>query len=121
MQFAVGRDGVVVRTDDGGVGPVGVDVLSSPESFALASFPNPFRATATIRYSLEQQLPVRLTVVDVTGRVVANLLDAPGTAGAHTLVWDGCDASGAAVRAGVYFVKMQAGASVTSTKVLRVE
>ncbi|RAK63499.1 LamG-like jellyroll fold domain-containing protein [Hymenobacter edaphi] len=47
----------------------------------LANFPNPFQQHTTISYTLERPAPVRLTVLDATGRLVATLVDAPCPAG----------------------------------------
>jgi hypothetical protein len=117
----VGLGGVVIRTDDGGAPVVGVDGLPAPTSPALASFPNPFHAATTVRWSVVAPQRVTLSVIDVTGREVTTLFDGAAAAGEHATSWEGRDAGGAAVRAGVYFVRMQAGGTIETSKVLRVE
>ena len=50
--------------------------------------PNPTPRRARIDYSLARADRARISVVDVTGRRVATLVDGPVAAGRHSLVWD---------------------------------
>ncbi len=85
-----------------------------PSSFALLpGFPNPFvhggSAQLAIGYQLPQATQVEIAIFDVMGRKVRTLLAGEVAAGNHELRWDGRDAYGRNVSAGVYFYKMQAG------------
>jgi len=96
------------------------DPAALPTSVVLGSpVPNPFRTGTSIRFALPRAGPVRLDVFDVAGRRVATPLDGPRPAGVHVLAWNGTDASGRPVAAGVYFVRLQAGGTVRAAKVLR--
>ena len=53
------------------------------------SFPNPFAETTTIRYSVPQEMTIRLRIYDVLGREVAVLVDARQTPGVYTVEFDG--------------------------------
>ena len=57
-------------------------VESYPLGFAQ-NYPNPFRESTVIRYSLPQTMQVRLTVFDVLGRTVATLVDRQQAAGVY--------------------------------------
>jgi hypothetical protein len=81
--------------------------------------PAPFRDATTIHFSLAGRGPARLAVFDVTGRRVRTLLDAPLAAGPHAVTWDGRDAAGRAVAAGVYFVRLERDGAVSVRKVVR--
>jgi hypothetical protein len=62
---------------------------SAPPAFTLdPNLPNPFNPETTIRYTLAQAGPVRLTVFDVQGRRVATLVDAHQEAGEHRVRWN---------------------------------
>ncbi len=100
--------------------PSGVDgVPETPLLFGLTrSYPNPSRLETTISYALERSVPVRLTVHDVSGRIVATLVDGPAIAGEHTAVWDGRDRSGARAASGVYFARLEAGGSTSSERIV---
>ena len=60
---------------------------------------------AIIAYTLPTGMSVRVRVLDVGGRVVAELADEIQAAGRHEVVWGG---SAAAPPAGVYFVRLEA-------------
>jgi hypothetical protein len=72
------------------------------------SRPNPFAAATTIRFALPAAGPVRLELLDVTGRVVRRIAEGSMAAGTHTLDWNGADASGHPVPAGVYWARLRA-------------
>jgi len=70
--------------------------------------PNPFRATATLTFTLAKPGRVDAAVYDVLGREVRILARrADFTAGPQRLVWDGRDDAGRAARPGTYFVRLQ--------------
>jgi len=74
--------------------------------------PNPFTLSGTAGTTIRLRIsdaaanqPARLDVVDLNGRLVRNLLDAPLAAGLHQQAWDGRDAAGQPVGAGIYYVR----------------
>lgn len=75
-------------------------------------YPNPFRHTATIPYTLTTPALVHADVVDVLGRVVATLLNAHVQPGDHTLRFDAAGLPG-----GLYMYRLTAG-GVTQTRAL---
>jgi hypothetical protein len=97
-----------------------MDVVEAPSGASLEqNFPNPFSPSTRIRFSLGQPGPVRLSVYDVAGRLVTRLLDEQRQAGEHTADWDGRNAFGEPVAAGVYFCRLEhAGASESRAMVL---
>lgn len=83
------------------------------------NFPNPFSPSTRIRFSIAEPGPVRLSVYDVAGRLVARLLDERRDRGEHEVPWDGLNRFGEPVAAGVYFCRMEhAGASESQAMVL---
>jgi hypothetical protein len=70
--------------------------------------PNPSQGPIGISFAVAHETHVRLSVLDVSGRHVATLVDGSRAAGAHHAVWDGTSARGAA-GAGLYFVRYEAG------------
>jgi len=82
----------------------GLHQSASQPSMRLAVFPNPANGVVRVRYTLEQTEPVRLVLLDVTGRLVAELANERQPAGVHTACW-----RAARVPAGVYYCRLQAG------------
>lgn len=82
--------------------------------------PNPWSTgAATIRFALPREADVSLRVVDVAGRVVTVLQEGRRGAGETLTSWDGRDAQGHAVSAGVYFVRLDAD-GITRTRKLTI-
>ncbi|MGQ0722813.1 MAG: VPS10 domain-containing protein [Candidatus Eiseniibacteriota bacterium] len=80
--------------------------------------PNPLAAgDARVRFALSRDAPVSLRIFDVSGRVVVTLVDGARPAGEHIETWDGRDAGGTRVAAGVYFVRLEAAGIVRTRKV----
>ncbi|RLA93471.1 MAG: hypothetical protein DRG69_07030, partial [Deltaproteobacteria bacterium] len=69
------------------VSPTGVD--DAVTAVALRAPVNPTRADAEFAYSVPATGHVSLVIYDVTGRIVATLVDGAVTAGAHSASWDG--------------------------------
>ena len=57
-------------------------------SGALTNSPNPFNPTTTIRFMLEEPSQVNLTVYDMAGREVKNLVNGYTDAGNHEVTFD---------------------------------
>jgi FlgD Ig-like domain/Kelch motif len=70
--------------------------------------PNPFAGRTVLRYSLAQSGPVSLAIYGITGQKVRTLVSENASAGTHEVAWDGRDAFGKPVGAGVYFARFAA-------------
>jgi hypothetical protein len=86
----------------------------------LAAWPNPYRpGSGTLEVEAAVPLPgTRLTVYALSGRWVRTLA---GTAGGGAWTWDGRDASGRRVPAGVYFVAAPGGGALAAARVVVLE
>lgn len=87
----------------------GLEDEPAAPAFALhQNAPNPFARTAVVRFALATRSDVRISVYDVVGRLVRVLSDRSYAPGEHEVIWDGLDARGREVAAGVYFYAMEA-------------
>ncbi len=68
-----------------------------------ANVPNPFNPSTEIRFDLPTAGAVRLSVYDVTGRMVRDLISEHLEPGVHVYTWDGRAGSGQAMASGIYF------------------
>ena len=88
----------------------GVMNTSIPANYWLGNnSPNPFNPTTTIGFNLPQAGEVLLAVFDVTGRLVATLVDGMLQPGEFSYQWDGKNAAGEPVRSSIYFARLEAG------------
>jgi len=97
-----------------------MDMLAVPEEYQLTqNYPNPFNPTTTISFSIPSEGHVQVSVYDITGRLVTNLVDGNLSKGYHDVIWDGSDMFGSNVSAGLYIYSLQAeGVSLTRKMVL---
>lgn len=79
-------------------------ITTAPTTFF--NYPNPFNPSTTIQFVLPHETTVNLTVFDAQGRRVLTLLDEKRFAGINRITWNGKDATGAAVSAGLYFCRL---------------
>lgn len=92
---------------------------SAPARLALVgNWPNPFNPTTTVSFTLPKPAHVRLDVYLVSGRHVRTLADRAYPAGVHRVAWDGTDAGGVALPAGIYLCRMEADGAVMSHKMV---
>jgi hypothetical protein len=87
-----------------------------PASFKLYSnYPNPFNPTTNIRFELPTEARVKLTVYDIVGREVAQLVNNQKPAGKHEVLFDG-----AALASGIYYYRLEAQSSTEARKFIEV-
>ena len=75
----------------------------------LQNYPNPFNPHTVIQYKLAEAGYVELALYNVLGHEIRTLVDRYQEAGVHSVEWDGRNASGAGVAAGVYLYRLRAG------------
>jgi hypothetical protein len=101
---------------------LGVDNQAvSPPVLSLISHPNPFAGTTTIEYSVvHDDGLLQLTILDVRGRVVAQLADDVHARTPTVVRWDGRDSRGRSLPAGIYFARLESRGVVQSKKLVLV-
>lgn len=78
-----------------------------PQDYVLSqNFPNPFNPGTVIHYAVPEQAWVRLTIYDISGRLVYDAVDELQSASHYQVKWEGKNAAGQPVAAGVYVYKM---------------
>ena len=102
-----------------GTDPIGIVSNNSniPKTFTLSqNYPNPFNPTTKIKFGLPTQDYVSLGVYDITGRLVAQLLNGDMKAGTYTYEFEGTDLS-----SGVYFYKLKTSKFTDTKKMILVK
>ena len=83
---------------------------SLPYKFNLKqNYPNPFNPFTTLAYDLPKNSYVSVTIYDMLGVVVNNLINENQNSGFKSIKWDATNNQGEPVSAGVYFYNIQAG------------
>ena len=90
-----------------------------PITFVLhQNFPNPFNPITTLRYDLPSDALVTLSIYDMLGREITQLVNTTQEAGFKSVQWDAKDSMGRPVSAGVYLYQIQAGDFVQTKKMV---
>ncbi|WP_107039009.1 T9SS type A sorting domain-containing protein [Brumimicrobium mesophilum] len=77
------------------------------------NYPNPFANETTVEFSLKETAEVSYSVVDLTGKVVADVNEGNTFAGEHSITIDGSSFAN-----GVYYLNITAGESTVTRKIV---
>jgi len=91
-----GQDGANIGALDVGCEAIlSTDVELIPLQFALnQNYPNPFNPVTTLRYELPENALVNITIYDMMGRVVSNLVSNQQRAGYKSVQWNATNNTG---------------------------
>lgn len=87
-------------------GTVGVPDRVPVTEFSAAAEPNPFQSSTHVKFTLPSAGPVAITVFDLQGRKVRDLVDGTRPAGSQSVDWDGRDAAGRLAPSGPYYIRL---------------
>ena len=86
------------------------NITNSPEKFKLnQNYPNPFNPVTNISYDLREDSYVRITIYDLLGNVIKNLVKSNQSSGYNSFQWNATNDQGQPVSAGVYLYSIEAG------------
>lgn len=92
---------------------------SDPGSFALMqNYPNPFKLSTTIEYTVAKPCNVQIKIYDLFGREVYVSVNEQKPSGKFSVIWNGKDTKGNKLAVGVYYYKLTAGKQVDTKKML---
>lgn len=82
---------------------------SVPTNFSLSqNYPNPFNPSTEIHFSIPSESFVNISVYNILGQLVANLMEKNLAVGNYSIVWDSRVERGNTISTGIYFYKMTA-------------
>ncbi|HNX91913.1 MAG TPA: T9SS type A sorting domain-containing protein [Syntrophomonas sp.] len=112
-----------IRLNGTSAPPGGIDKLQEAlKTFTLLqNYPNPFNPSTTISFSLTQDSPIRVTIYDVNGRQVRELVERHYPAGNHQIRWDGMNDTGMSAAAGAYFYQVKCGEQTITRKMVLIK
>ena len=108
---------------DGNVNHFTLNKVSSiPTEFALSqNFPNPFNPTTSISYSLPENSDISISVYNLTGQKIIELVDDHVNAGMYTVTWNGTNHVGVSVSSGVYIYMLQSDSFTAVKKMILIK
>ena len=108
-------DQILTVTEGQIIVPVEMANNNKPAGYVLSqNYPNPFNPSTTIEYSIPERTDVKLTVINIVGEEVAELVNQIMDAGSYSVEFS---AKGG-LPSGVYFYSLQAGNFITNKKMI---
>ncbi|MFB3910546.1 MAG: FlgD immunoglobulin-like domain containing protein [Candidatus Eisenbacteria bacterium] len=103
--------------------PAGIPVdpaSLADRALAVEASPNPAHRDGGCVISFRVPSPgaVRITIHDIAGRTIRQLLDCRRPRGSESVTWDGRDDAGRPAPAGIYFARVQTSAGTVTTRVV---
>jgi len=71
--------------------------------FLSQNYPNPFNPNTSIKYNLPENTNVEISVYNLMGILVKNLINTNQNSGYKSVIWDGTNNNGEMVSGGIYF------------------
>ena len=82
------------------------------------NYPNPFNPVTTLRYDLAKDVMVKVSIYDMNGNLVRNLIREVQTAGQRLVKWNASNQIGQPVSAGVYLYSIEADGLIQTKKMI---
>ena len=92
--------------------------LIAPIPLIQSNYPNPFNPSTTIMFSIPDDGRVRVSVYNLKGQKVKDLINADMPRGNHKLIWDGKDANNRNAGSGIYFLRLESGGKTSIRKAM---
>ena len=84
----------------------------------ITNHPNPFNPSTTISFTISESGETNLSIYNISGQKIRELLDSHLPAGSNSILWDGRDDNGAPVSSGIYFVLLVSGTKQAVQKMM---
>ena len=96
-------------------------VVSAPNEFSLSqNYPNPFNPTTTIKYAIPADMVVTLSVYNILGEKVTDIVNELQKAGRYEVTFDATNQSDgkSSLSSGLYFYRFEAGNFIAVKKMV---
>jgi len=91
----------------------------TPESFTLyQNYPNPFNPSTTIKYNLNDNSYVNVSIYNVAGELVKTLYNGPQNKGKNSLIWNAKNNKKESVAGGLYIYSVTTENNIYSKKMM---
>jgi hypothetical protein len=93
---------IIVASSDG----TNVNVLIATGYTLISSYPNPFNPVTEIQYAIENSGFVTMTIYNMIGQKVINLVSGYTQSGNYSIPWNGRDEYGMTIPSGTYLISL---------------
>ncbi len=94
-----------------------IDATIADNYALLSSYPNPFNPQTTITYELKLDGFVDVSIYNVLGQHIANLVNDHKNVGVYNVIWNGMEDSGSQAASGLYILKLTTEQDVVTNKI----
>ena len=84
-----------------------------PNYYKISAYPNPFNPSTIIRYEIPKEGRVNISIFNLLGQKIAELVNGQKAAGEYVVMFDGSNLS-----SGIYFFRIQSGAFIETKKLV---
>jgi len=89
------------------------------KSFKLMqNYPNPFNPSTTIHYEIPKAGEIEISIFNMNGRLIKNIVNQNQQAGTHKVVWNGINKTGNKVSSGLYIYTVRFEDTISSKKMI---
>ena len=92
------------------------DLVTAKEFSIGEAYPNPFNPVTSFSYTMSEAGMVNVSIYDIHGRQIAELVNGYQAAGSYPVVWDANEVS-----SGVYMIKMNSGDHTAMQKIMLIK
>ena len=107
----------IIRQND----QVSIDASNLPAvsySDQISSYPVPFNSTSSIRFKISKRNSVKISIYNGIGKEINIIFDKELSPGEYNIQWDAKDKYGSPLPSGVYFICLQTGNVIKTTKTI---
>jgi len=97
---------------------VNLNVAIPNQLILYHNYPNPFNPITSLRYNLQEDAMVNITIYDKMGKLVKTMVNDDQTAGYKSIQWNATNYAGRPVSAGLYLYRIHAGEFVQTKKMV---
>ena len=80
----------------------------TPKIFSISNYPNPFNPVTSIKYYLSRDIYVNITIYDMLGNKIKNIINQNQKSGYKSVQWNATDNQNNPVSSGVYLYSIEA-------------
>jgi hypothetical protein len=119
VDYTVSTENIIYLFGNNGSTSVDDNDYKLPHNILLKqNYPNPFNPSTKIEYAISNPEKVSITIFDINGQLVKELLNEYRNSGEYSVSWNGRDNSGTLVASGEYFYQIVCGDIVQSQKMI---